>query len=50
MRFPQHAAQRAFGCEPVEEQNNMIRRYIAWRNRHAKDKALEELTRRANVA
>jgi len=33
-----------------EEQNNMIRRYIAWRNRHAKDKALQELTRRANVA
>src|SRR6266567_5377856 len=28
-----------------EEQNNMIRRYIAWRNRHAKDKALQELTR-----
>jgi len=33
-----------------EEQNNMIRRYIAWRNRHTKDKALQELTRRANVA
>lgn len=29
-----------------EEQNSMIRRNIAWRNRHAKDEALQELTRR----
>jgi hypothetical protein len=33
-----------------EEQNSMIRRYIAWRNRNAKDKALRELAKRANVA
>jgi len=32
------------------EQNSMIRRYIAWRNRNAKDKALQELITRANVA
>jgi len=28
----------------------MIRRYIAWRNRHADDGALRELGKRANVA
>jgi transposase len=33
-----------------DEQNSMIRRYIAWRNRHAKDEALRELVKRANVA
>jgi len=33
-----------------DEQNSMIRRYIAWRNRNAKDKALCELVKRANVA
>src|SRR5262249_33494172 len=33
-----------------DEQNAMIRRYIAWRNRHAKDKALHEVITRANVA
>lgn len=33
-----------------EEQNSMIRRYIAWRNRNASDKALREITTRANVA
>ena len=33
-----------------DEQNSMIRRYIAWRNRNAKDKALREITTRANVA
>ena len=33
-----------------EEQNSMIRRYIAWRNRHAQDEALRELVKRANVA
>ncbi|MDA8263900.1 MAG: IS630 family transposase [Actinomycetota bacterium] len=33
-----------------EEQNSMIRRYIAWRNRHAQDERLRELVKRANVA
>jgi transposase len=33
-----------------EAQGRMIRRYIAWRNRNAKDKALCELVKRANVA
>jgi len=33
-----------------EEQGRMIRRYIAWRNRHAHDKQLCELVKRANVA
>ena len=33
-----------------EDQNRMIRRYIAWRNRHAKDKVLREIVTRANVA
>jgi transposase len=33
-----------------DEQNSMIRRYIAWRNRNAKDKTLRELVKRANVA
>jgi transposase len=33
-----------------EEQNSMIRRYIAWRNRHAQDEKLRELVKRANVA
>ena len=33
-----------------EEQNSMIRRHIAWRNRNAKDKALREIITRANVA
>jgi len=33
-----------------EEQGRMIRRYIAWRNRNAHDKALCELVKRANVA
>jgi hypothetical protein len=28
----------------------MIRRYIAWRNRNAHDHALQEFTKRANVA
>ena len=31
-------------------QARMIRRYIAWRNRNAHDKALCELVKRANVA
>jgi transposase len=33
-----------------EEQNRMIRRYIAWRNRNAHDQTLRELVKRANVA
>jgi transposase len=36
--------------ESHEAQSRMIRRYIAWRNRHADDKALRELVKRANVA
>ena len=32
------------------EQASMIRRYIIWRNRNAHDRALRDLTRRANVA
>jgi transposase len=33
-----------------DEQNTMIRRYIAWRNRNARDETLCELVKRANVA
>ncbi len=33
-----------------DEQNSMIRRYIAWRNRNAYDKTLRALVKRANVA
>jgi transposase len=33
-----------------DEQGRMIRRYIAWRNRNAHDRALRELVKRANVA
>jgi hypothetical protein len=33
-----------------EEQARMIRRYIAWRNRNARDHALHEFTKRADVA
>ena len=33
-----------------DEQNRMIRRYIAWRNRHAHDKELCDVVKRANVA
>ncbi len=32
------------------EQARMIRRYIAWRNRNAHDRALREVVKRANVA
>jgi hypothetical protein len=32
------------------EQANMIRRYIAWRNRNAHDKRLKTIINRANVA
>jgi hypothetical protein len=33
-----------------EEQNSMIRRYIAWRNRHTDDEALRTVSKRAKVA
>jgi transposase len=33
-----------------QEQGRMIRRYIAWRNRNAHDRALREVVKRANVA
>jgi len=33
-----------------DEQNSMIRRYIAWRNRNANNKKLREVITRANVA
>jgi hypothetical protein len=33
-----------------EDQARMIRRYIAWRNRNAKDAQLLEIVKRANVA
>ena len=36
--------------ESHEAQAFLIRRYIAWRNRHAQDKVLCELVKRANVA
>ena len=41
--------------EPTTESHSrprafLIRRYIAWRNRHAQDEALRELVKRANVA
>src|SRR5919106_1171022 len=36
--------------ESHHAQARMIRRYIAWRNRNAHDKALRELVNRANVA
>lgn len=32
------------------EQGSMIRRYIAWRNRHARDERLGRIVKRANVA
>ena len=33
-----------------EEQNSMIRRYIAWQNRHTDDEALCAVSKRAKVA
>ncbi len=32
------------------EQNSMIRRYIAWRNRHTADPRLRRIVARANAA
>jgi DDE superfamily endonuclease len=51
----QFAALRYFALDGTdhdshETQGRMIRRYIAWRNRNAKDAALRELVKRANVA
>jgi transposase len=51
----QFAALRYFALDGTdhdshEAQGRMIRRYIAWRNRNAKDAALRELVKRANVA
>jgi hypothetical protein len=37
-------------CHCHEEQNSMIRRYIAWRNRHTDDEALRAVSQRAKVA
>ncbi len=36
--------------ETHEQQAHMIRRYIAWRNRHAHDEELRQVVKRANVA
>jgi transposase len=36
--------------ESHEQQARMIRRYIAWRNRHAHDEELRQVVKRANVA
>ncbi len=51
----QFAALRYFALDGTDhrshrEQNSMIRRYIAWRNRHTHDGQLRELVKRANVA
>ncbi|MEV0751517.1 hypothetical protein [Streptosporangium sp. NPDC050280] len=32
------------------EQGSMIRRYIAWRNRHTNDERLRRIVKRTNVA
>jgi transposase len=49
------AALRYFALDGTDhrdhfEQNDMIRRYIAWRNRHAADNALRAISMRAKVA
>ncbi len=36
--------------ESHEAQAFLIRRYIAWSNRHAQDRMLREVVKRANVA
>src|ERR671910_59711 len=51
----QFTALRYFALDGTDHESHhaqarMIRRYIAWRNRHAHDKALRELVKRANVA
>jgi hypothetical protein len=51
----QFAALRYFALDGTDyashtEQGLMIRRYIAWRNRHARDQRLRVIVDRANVA
>ena len=51
----QFTALRYFAIDGTDHQNHRaqartIRRYIAWRNRNAEDKALCEIVKRANVA
>lgn len=51
----QFTALRYFALDGTDHESHaaqasMIRRYIIWRNRHANDKALRELVKRANVA
>ncbi|HEY5990169.1 MAG TPA: IS630 family transposase [Streptosporangiaceae bacterium] len=51
----QFTALRYFALDGTDHESHhaqarMIRRYIAWRNRHADDQALRELVKRANVA
>src|ERR671918_782175 len=51
----QFTALRYFALDGTDHESHhaqarMIRRYIAWRNRNAHDKALRELVNRANVA
>jgi transposase len=51
----QFTALRYFTLDGTDHQSHeaqafLIRRYIAWRNRHVQDKALRELVKRANVA
>jgi transposase len=51
----QFTALRYFALDGTDHESHaaqagMIRRYIAWRNRNAHDKALRELVKRANVA
>ena len=45
-----HEAQVSDTALTLEITESSIRRYIAWRNRNAKDKTLRELVKRANVA
>jgi transposase len=52
---PQFQALRYFTLDGTdhashEEQGRMIRRYLAWRNRHANDQKLREIVDRAKVA
>jgi hypothetical protein len=51
----QFTALRYFALDGTDHESHraqarMIRRYIAWRNRNAHDRALRELVKRANVA
>jgi hypothetical protein len=52
---PQFTALRYFALDGTDHpthraQASMIRRYIAWRNRHAEDARLREVVKRAKVA